>query len=145
MKNVMRVFSVVLLVMVGVVFMVGPAGLLELLTPDTLNITFWTIVILVYYFLATLLPIDTIIGRLYPFFGATLIVMVLGIGGATMLRNGTNSMMEITLENLHPKGKPIWPLMFITVACGAISGFHATQSPLVARCLTKESQGRKIF
>lgn len=145
MKFVMRIFSVVLLVMVGVVFMVGPAGLLALLTPDTLNITFWTIVILIYYLLATLLPIDTIIGKLYPVFGAALIIMAVGVGGATLLRNGTHPMMEITLQNLHPAGKPIWPLMFITVACGAISGFHATQSPMVARCLTSEKQGRQIF
>ncbi|MDO5100121.1 MAG: carbon starvation CstA family protein [Eubacteriales bacterium] len=145
MKFVMRIFSVVLLVMVGVVFMVGPAGLLALLTPDTLNITFWTIVILIYYFLATLLPIDTIIGKLYPVFGAALIIMAVGVGGATLLRDGTHPMMEITLQNLHPAGKPIWPLMFITVACGAISGFHATQSPMVARCLTSEKQGRQIF
>lgn len=145
MKNVMRVFSVVLLVMVGVVFMVGPAGLLALLTPNTLNVTFWTIVILLYYFLATLLPIDKVIGKLYPIFGACLIIMAIGIGGATILNNGTRPMMEITLENLHPAGKPIWPLMFITVACGAISGFHATQSPMIARCLTSEKQGRTIF
>ncbi|HIW21763.1 MAG TPA: carbon starvation protein A, partial [Candidatus Dorea intestinavium] len=145
MKNVMRVFSVVLLVMVGVVFMVGPAGLLALLTPNTLNITFWTIVILIYYFLATLLPIDKIIGKLYPIFGICLIIMALGIGGATVLRNGTHPMMEISLQNLHPDGKPIWPLMFITVACGAISGFHATQSPMIARTLTSEKKGRQVF
>lgn len=145
MKNVMRVFSVVLLVMVGVVFMVGPAGLLALLTPNTLNITFWTIVILIYYFLATLLPIDKIIGKLYPIFGVCLIIMAVGIGGATVLRNGSHPMMEITLQNLHPDGKPIWPLMFITVACGAISGFHATQSPMIARTLTSEKQGRQVF
>ncbi|MFV0363729.1 MAG: carbon starvation protein A [Suipraeoptans sp.] len=145
MKNVMRVFSVVLLVMVGVVFMVGPAGLLALLTPNTLNITFWTIVILIYYFLATLLPIDKIIGKLYPIFGICLIIMALGIGGATIANNGTRPMMEISLSNLHPDGKPIWPLMFITVACGAISGFHATQSPMIARTFTTEKQGRKVF
>ena len=82
MKNVMRVFSVILLVMVGVVFMVGPAGLLAKLTPNFMNITFWTIVVLIYYFLATLLPIDKIIGKLYPIFGICLIVMALGIAGA---------------------------------------------------------------
>lgn len=145
MKNVMRVFSVVLLVMVGVVFMVGPAGLLALLTPDTLNVKFWVIVVLIYYFLATLLPIDKIIGKLYPVFGICLIVMALGIGGSTILHSGTRPMMELTLQNLHPDGKPIWPLMFITVACGAISGFHATQSPMIARCITTEKDGRKVF
>ncbi len=145
MKNVMRVFSVILLVMVGVVFMVGPAGLLAKLTPSWMNITFWTIVVLLYYFLATLLPIDKIIGKLYPIFGICLIIMALGIGGATILNNGTRPMMEMTLKNLHPNGKPIWPLMFVTVACGAISGFHATQSPMIARCLDNETKGRKVF
>ena len=145
MKNIMRVFSVVLLVMVGVVFMVGPAGLLAKLTPNVLDVKFWTIVVLIYYFLATLLPIDKIIGKLYPIFGACLIIMAVGIGGATVLRSGSHPMMEMTLKNLHPDGKPIWPLMFITVACGAISGFHATQSPMVARCLKTEKDGRKIF
>lgn len=145
MKNVMRIFSVILLVMVGVVFMVGPAGLLAKLTPNFMNITFWTIVVLIYYFLATLLPIDKIIGKLYPIFGVCLIVMALGIAGATIAHSGTNPMMEITFENLHPNGAPIWPLMFITVACGAISGFHATQSPIISRCINNEKNGRKIF
>lgn len=145
MKNVMRVFSVILLVMVGVVFMVGPAGLLALLTPTTFSVKFWTIVILIYYFLATLLPIDKIIGKLYPVFGICLIVMALGIGGATVLNSDTRPMLEMTFENLRPDGAPIWPLMFITVACGAISGFHATQSPMIARCMTSEKQGRHIF
>lgn len=145
MKNIMRVFSVILLVMVGVVFMVGPAGLLEKLTPDTLNITFWTIVVLIYYFLATLLPIDKIIGKLYPLFGACLIIMAVGIAGATLANIDTRPMMELTLSNLHPNGAPIWPLMFITVACGAISGFHATQSPIISRCIKTEKDGRKIF
>lgn len=145
MKTVMRIFSVVLLVMVGVVFMVGPAGLLALLTPSVLSVKFWTIVVLVYYFLATLLPIDKIIGKLYPFFGICLIVMALGIGGSTVFHNAERPMLELTFQNLRPDGAPIWPLMFITVACGAISGFHATQSPMIARCMTSEKQGRNIF
>ena len=145
MKNVMRVFSVILLVMVGVVFMVGPAELLAKLTPNFMNVTFWTVVVLIYYFLATLLPIDKIIGKLYPVFGVCLIIMALGISGATIFNSGTNPMMEITFENLHPNGAPIWPLMFITVACGAISGFHSTQSPIIARCIENEKNGRQIF
>lgn len=147
MKTVMRIFSVVLLVMVGVVFMVGPAGLIALLTPEWLNVKFWTIVILIYYFIATLLPIDKVIGKLYPIFGICLIVMALGIGGATVVNHisGSAPMLEMTLQNLHPAAKPIWPFMFITVACGAISGFHATQSPMIARCLTSEKDGRRIF
>lgn len=145
MKTVMRIFSVILLVMVGVVFMVGPAGLLAKLTPSFANVTFWTIIILIYYFLATLLPIDKIIGKLYPIFGVCLIIMAVGIAGATIFNSGTRPMMEITLQNLHPDGAPIWPLMFITVACGAISGFHATQSPIISRCIDNEKNGRKIF
>ena len=107
MKTLMRVFSVILLLGVGVVFMVGPAGLLALLTPSTLSVRFWTIVVLVYYFLATMLPIDKIIGKLYPHFGICLIVMALGIGGATVLHDTTRPMMELTFENLRPDGAPI--------------------------------------
>jgi carbon starvation protein CstA len=147
MKNVMRVFSVILLVMVGVVFMVGPAGLLAKITPTWMNIQFWTVIILIYYFLATLLPIDKLIGRIYPLFGILLILMAAGISIATVANNGTRPMMELTLKNLYPAAtqKPIWPLMFITVACGAISGFHATQAPIVSRTLKNEKDGRKIF
>ena len=95
MANVMRVFSVILLIMVGVVFMVGPAQLIALLTPKSLNVMFWTMVILVYYFLATLLPIDKVIGKLYPIFGLCLIIMALGIGGATILNSGQRPMLEL--------------------------------------------------
>lgn len=148
MAVVMRIFSVVLLIMVGVVFMVGPASLIALLTPDTFNVMFWTILILIYYFLATLLPIDKVIGKLYPIFGLCLIIMALGIGGATLINAGERPMLEIwdNFGSIYPeKALPIWPLMFITVACGAISGFHATQSPMIARCLKSEKQGRMVF
>ena len=144
-KHIMRVFSVILLVMVGTVFTVGPAGLLARLTPNMLNVTFWTVVVLIYYFLATLLPIDKIIGRIYPVFGICLVIMALGIGIMTVVRNGSHPMQELTFANLHPKGTPSWPMMFVTVACGAISGFHATQSPMIARTLTSERQGRRVF
>lgn len=143
MKQVMRVFSVVLLVLVGTVFATGPAGLLAKLTPDTLNAKFWLVVVLIYYFLATLLPIDQLIGRIYPIFGICLIIMAVGIAGGIMVEG--YHIPELTLANLHPKALPIWPFMFITVACGAISGFHATQSPLMARCLKEEKYGRRIF
>lgn len=148
MAQVMRIFSVILLLMVGVVFMVGPAQLIDLLTSGALGVQFWTILILIYYFLATLLPIDKIIGKLYPVFGATLIIMALGIGGATLLNSTERPMLEIwdNFGSIYPgKALPIWPLMFITVACGAISGFHATQSPMIARCIKKEKDGRKVF
>ncbi|MEG1824769.1 MAG: carbon starvation protein A [Cloacibacillus sp.] len=145
MKTVMRVFSVVLLVLVGTTFSTGPAGLLAILTPEALNANFWLAVILVYYFLATLLPIDKIIGKLYPIFGIALIVMCLGVGGGLIFEGYDMPEIWDNFYNQSPTGLPIWPLMFITVACGAISGFHATQSPLMARCLRSERDGRKIF
>ena len=143
MKQVMRVFSVVLLVLVGTVFATGPANLLAMLTPQVFNARFWLVLVLAYYFLATLLPIDKLIGKLYPVFGLCLIFMALGVAGGLIFKGYV--LPEVTLQNLHPEGAPIWPLMFITVACGAVSGFHATQSPLMARCITSEKQGRPIF
>ena len=144
---IMRVFSVVLLVMVGVNFSVGPASLLSSLTPDFLGTMFWLAVIMVYYLLATFLPIDKIIGQLYPVFGICLIIMALGIGGATIIFRGSD-MPELTaaaLSVVHPDGLPKWAMMFVTVACGAISGFHATQSPMMARCIKSEKEGRTVF
>lgn len=149
MMQVMRVFSVILLVMVGCVFMVGPAGLIAILTPENLDVKFWTIVILIYYTLATFLPVDKIIGKLYPVFGVALILMAVLIGGATIINHitGKAPMLELWnhANNMHPQGLPRWPMMFISVACGALSGFHATQSPLMARCMKSEREGRKIF
>lgn len=143
----MRVFSVVLLVMVGVNFAAGPAGLLARLTPDWLSQNIWLVVIMLYYLAATFLPIDKIVGKLYPVFGLCLIVMALGVGGATLLFHASD-MPELTLPALtaaHPAGTPKWAMMFVTVACGAVSGFHATQSPMMARCVTSEREGRKVF
>lgn len=142
-KQVMRVFSVILLVLVGAVFTTSPAALLARLTPDWMNTTFWVVVILIYYFLATLLPIDKLIGKLYPVFGVVLLAMAVGIVGGLVV--GGYKLPELTFTNLHPDGQPVWPFMFITVACGAISGFHATQSPMMARCLKTEKDGRKVF
>lgn len=143
MKQVMRVFSVILLVLVGTVFVTSPATLIAMLTPEALNTGFWVVVILIYYLLATLLPIDKLIGKIYPVFGIVLIVMVIGIAGGIFIEG--YKIPELTLANLHPDGKPVWPYMFVTVACGAVSGFHATQSPMMARCMKTERDGRKIF
>ncbi|MDO4539486.1 MAG: carbon starvation CstA family protein [Syntrophomonadaceae bacterium] len=143
MKFLMRIFSVVLLVLVGVAFSTGPANLLAMLTPAVLNTNFWLVVVLGYYFIATFLPIDKLIGKIYPFFGVCLIVMAVGV--CFGLFSQGYQIPEISLRNLHPAGSPIWPIMFISVACGAISGFHATQSPIMARCLTSEKKGRQIF
>lgn len=144
-KWVMRVFSVVLLILCGVVFVTSPAELLEQLTPGWMSSTLWAVIILAYYLLATLLPIDKLIGKLYPVFGVLLIVMAGAVIGGIIFSGGKYTIPEISLQNLYPEGTPIWPYMFITVACGAISGFHATQSPMVAKCITSEKEGRKIF
>ena len=144
-KWIMRVFSVVLLILCGVVFVTSPAALLDELTPDWMNGTFWAVVILVYYLLATLLPIDKVIGKLYPVFGVLLILMAVTVIGGILFSGGEYTIPEISLQNMYPDDVPVWPYMFITVACGAISGFHATQSPMVAKCITSEKQGRPIF
>ncbi len=144
-KWIMRIFSVILLVLCGTVFVTCPAALLEDLTPDWMNGTFWAVVILVYYLLATLLPIDKLIGKLYPVFGVLLIIMAVSVIGGIIFSGGKYTIPEISLSNLHPDGTPVWPYMFITVACGAISGFHATQSPMMAKCIKSEKEGRVVF
>jgi carbon starvation protein CstA len=143
MKYFVNLFTVVLLILVGTVFMKGPAGLLANLIPGGFTVQTWVIIILVYYFLATILPVDKVIGRIYPFFGAILIFMAVGVIGGIFLQG--YQIPEITLANLHPRELPLWPLLFITIACGAISGFHATQSPIMARCVQNEKYGRRTF
>ena len=145
MKNVMRVFSVILLVMCGVVFTKGPADLIARLTPNKNDTELWAIIVMIYYFIATFVPINKIIGKIYPIFGICLLIMAFGVGGVMVISPEFN-MPELwdNMYNQHP-ALPWWPFMLITVACGAISGFHATQSPLMARCLADERQGRKVF
>ena len=140
-KNIMRGFSVILLILVGVVFINGPAGILASMT--NINIFIWISIIIAYYLLATVLPIDKVIGKIYPLFGASLLIMAIGIGTGLIFQG--YHIPELTLSNLHPKNTSIFPFLFITIACGAISGFHATQSPLVARCMKNEKEGRRIF
>ncbi len=147
-KQFMRVFTVLLMVLVGAVFVAGPSGLLANMTPDYLDFTFWCVVIFIYYIAATLLPIDKIIGKIYPVFGFAVLFMAVGIGIAIVWNNAP--IPEITLSNLHnmhpePEKYPLFPMLFISIACGAISGFHATQSPLMARCLKNERLGRRVF
>nr|WP_028509570.1 carbon starvation CstA family protein [Ruminococcus sp. NK3A76] len=142
---VMRVFSVVLLVLCGTVFVTSPAGLLDKLTPDWMSSTVWAVIILAYYLLATLLPIDKLIGSLYPVFAVLLIVMAGAVIGGIVFSGGEYTIPELSIKNISPDGTPVWPYMFITVACGAISGFHATQSPMIAKCITTEKVGRKVF
>ena len=151
MKNVMRVFSVILLIMVGTVFAVGPAGLIVTLTTNSglsgilTNKVFWLAIIIAYYFTATFISIDKIIGKIYPVFGICLIIMAIGVCFGTLTSGEKIPEIFSNFRNMHPKGTPIWAFMFITVACGAISGFHATQSPLMARCLKSERQGHFVF
>lgn len=144
-EKVMCGFIVLLMVLVGVVFVAGPAGLLAKLTPDTFDTMFWILVIFLYYIFATLLPIDKIIGKVYPLFAMALLFMAVGI--LVMLFVNHPDLPELTdgLKNQHPAGLPIFPIMFVSIACGAISGFHATQSPLMARCIKNERYAYPVF
>ncbi len=144
-KQFMRGFTVVLMVLVGAVFVAGPAGLLAKLTPESLDATFWIIVVFIYYILATMLPVDKIIGKVYPLFAAALLFMAVGI--LVMLFVTHPPLPELTdgIRNTHPEQLPVFPIMFVSIACGAISGFHATQSPLMARCIMNEKYARSVF
>ncbi|QIM68921.1 carbon starvation CstA family protein [Basfia succiniciproducens] len=171
-KHFMNIIAILLLLLVGVVFVASPASLLTNITSDLMNsgsvgaaavndeagaakgniLIMWTAVIFIYYIIATLVPIDKIIGRIYPFFGALLLFMTCGMlfglffEGIPFFRTlGGDISLADFFTNMHPKNAPIWPLLFITIACGAISGFHATQSPLMARCTENEREGRFIF
>ncbi|MDD3404700.1 MAG: carbon starvation protein A [Sphingobacteriia bacterium] len=143
-KRFMRVFSLVLLVLLATVFISGPADILNGLVPSV-STTWWIVMVFSYFILATLLPIDKVIGHVYPLFGAALLFMALGIM-VVMFINGA-PIPEVTdgLASRHPKGYPLFPMMFVSIACGAISGFHATQSPLMARCIQNEKYGRRCF
>ncbi len=144
----MRGFTVFLMVIVGAVFIMGPARILAGFTPDFNSMTYWVWLIFFYYVVATMLPINKIIGPIYPIFGFALFFMAIGLITALLVKG--YHMPELTfdtLRNFHSEGSrfPIFPMLFITIACGAISGFHATQSPLMARCLKNENQGRRVF
>ncbi|MGL5055227.1 MAG: carbon starvation CstA family protein [Fusobacteriaceae bacterium] len=142
-KIFMRGFSVVLLLLVGVVFIKSPADILKTITGVDEMILI--VLIIIYYILATILPVDKIIGKIYPVFGLCLIVMAVGIGIGIVSNNLPIPDLDFSNLNLHPKGTPVFPYLFISIACGAISGFHATQSPMMARCLKSEKEGRRVF
>lgn len=147
-KQFMRVFTVFLMVIVGAVFIMGPAKILSGLTPNLASMTFWVWVIFIYYLLATMLPIDKIIGRIYPVFGFALVFMAVGLITALIVKGYHMPELDFSsIHNYHVNSDkfPIFPMLFITIACGAISGFHSTQSPLMARCLTNEKYGRRVF
>lgn len=147
MKQFMRGFTVLLMILVGAVFVNTPAVLLnQNFTPDW-NIFIWVGIIFAYYLLATLLPIDKLIGKIYPIFGILLLAMAVAIVVAFVVYKVPIPELWSGMENRHPQAatNPIFPMMFISIACGAISGFHATQSPLMARCMVNEKQCRPIF
>ncbi len=149
-KKVMVIVTSFLLMAVGVAFVNGPADLMSVLTG--MKMTFWLYIIFLYYIIATLLPIDKIIGKIYPFFGAILLFMAFGIGGAMLFKSfdGSLTMQELSIDsfrNMHsnPGVNILIPMMFVVISCGAISGFHATQSPMMARCMADEKYGRPCF
>lgn len=144
-KHTMRGFSVLLMILVGAVFVAGPAELLTNLTRNAIPMNGWITIIFIYYILATLLPIDKLIGKLYPLFGLALLFMAVGILFAIIFNRVPVPEITSGLQSRHPAGLPVFPMMFISIACGAISGFHATQSPLMARCLQNEKLGRRVF
>ncbi len=146
-RNFMRIFTIVMMILVGAVFVAGPAGLLAMLTPEWLNTTFWIVIIFLYYIVATLFPVDKIIGKIYPVFGICLLIMAFGIMIMMYVKQPAVPEFWQGLHNrsLNSLANPIFPMMFVSIACGAISGFHATQSPLMARCMTNEKYGRPVF
>ncbi|MDR2292957.1 MAG: carbon starvation protein A [Prevotellaceae bacterium] len=144
-KQFMRIFSSLLMILVGAVFISGPAGLLAGMTSGYINVFWWTIIVFAYYILATLLPIDKLIGKIYPLFGIVLLFMAAGILIALFMNDAPVPEITNGLSNRHPDGLPIFPMMFVSIACGAISGFHATQSPMMARCIKNEKYGRRCF
>ncbi|MBQ6432506.1 MAG: carbon starvation protein A [Bacteroidaceae bacterium] len=148
----MRGLSLLLLVLVGTVFVTTASGLLATMTEGSFGLDMsawrwvWIGLVFTYCILATLLPIDTLIGRLYPVFGAALLIMAIGVGYGIFTREGwVPEITDAPFVSHHPKGLPIFPFLCITIACGAISGFHATQSPLMSRCLENERRGRFVF
>lgn len=143
MKHIVNAFAILLLLLVGTVFVTAPAGLLYSLMNGWATMGLILAAIFIYYILATLLPIDKIIGRFYPIFGALLLISAIGVGGGLVITGAP--IPELTLANLHPDNVPIFPLLFLTISCGALSGFHATQTPIISRTTQNEKQGRKIF
>ncbi|WP_027420577.1 carbon starvation CstA family protein [Crocinitomix catalasitica] len=143
-SHIVNFFTLLLLVLVGTVFVTAPAKMInELITPDGSFITIIVFCIFAYYIIATVLPIDKVIGKVYPILGFLLILSAIGICIGMFLYG--NPIPELTLENLHPKGIPYYPVIFLTISCGALSGFHATQSPIISRTIDNEKDGRKVF
>ena len=143
-EKVMIIFTLLLMVLVVAVFVLQPAQLITNMTPAKLNVYFWVVVIFAYYLIATILPIDKVIGNIYPLFGGALMFMAIGILVMLFVKQPELPEMWNSFGTKYETG-PIFPMMFISIACGAISGFHATQSPLMARCIKNEKHGRPVF
>ena len=141
-KTIMLIFSVLLLVMVGAVFVYSPAIIMGGIVGD---VEIWIAVIFIYYVIATMMPIDRIIGKIYPLFAFALMFMAAAMFVGLLIKMPDIPEIWEGIGNRNPKMGPIVPILFITIACGAISGFHATQSPLMARCMKHEKLGRPIF
>ena len=144
MKKITCVFTLILMILVAAVFVSGPAELIAGMTPDWMNAQFWIIVIFLYFILATMLPVDKIIGKIYPLFAFALLFMAGGILVMLYVKNPDLPEIWNGFGTKYEKN-PIFPMMFISIACGAISGFHGTQSPLMARCMKSERHCRPIF
>jgi len=149
-KNLCRVVMVGLLIMVAAVFTMSPADILVEITPAAIlenfgGRWFWIAIIIAYFGVATIIPINKLIARLYPIFGAGMILLGVGMTIMLFVRGYIFMIPEFSFSNPHPRGVPIFPALFITIACGAISGFHATQSPIMARCMQNEKGGRDVF
>ncbi|KGX89667.1 carbon starvation CstA family protein [Pontibacillus marinus] len=140
-QAIINIVSIVLMILVAAAFTAGPAQLMSEVTP--LGFTTSIVIVFAYLAIAAVLPINKIIGKIYPVFGAILIFMAVSIGVGMFFFG--NPIPNLTISNLHPDSMPVWPLMMVTISCGAISGFHCTQSPILARTLKKESEGRKVF
>ena len=153
MRKVMMVFSVVLLILVGAVFVLTPATLLQEMMPAgsaMKNLLIWISIIFVYYVIATMMPVDKIIGKIYPLFAFSLLFMAVALMVMLFIYRPAlpeiwDGLGDMGAARLGINNEPIFPALFITIACGALSGFHATQSPLMARCVRHEKQGRQIF
>ncbi|MED1303834.1 carbon starvation protein A [[Bacillus thuringiensis] serovar konkukian] len=143
MRHIVNIFSLLLLVLVGTVFISTPASLLDILLEGKVAMVIILTIIFAYYILSTILPIDKIIGKIYPILGLLLLISAIGIGGMMIVKGAP--IPELTFENMHPNKAPIFPLLMLTITCGALSGFHATQSPIISRTLQIEKHGRYVF
>ena len=145
MKHVVNLFAALLLLLVGTVFVTTPASLLTGITDGLLSQWGWVALIFIYYILSTVLPIDKVIGRIYPIFGAILLLACVGVFSTLFTSGNIANIPELNLTNMHPNNVPLLPGLFFTISCGAMSGFHATQSPIISRTVEEEEEGRFVF